>query len=62
MLVLILIFLLILVFAKGQTETGMYRFLAKCGGYAWVQTQATIIYNAKTEKPEYVVCVNYVIR
>ena len=49
-------------FSKGQTETGMYRFLAKHGGYVWVQTQATVIYNTKTEKPEYVVCVNYVIR
>ncbi|RVE47262.1 hypothetical protein evm_008059 [Chilo suppressalis] len=48
-------------FSKGQCETGQYRFLAKSGGYAWVQTQATVI-NDKQQKPVSVVCVNYVIR
>ncbi|KAJ8724059.1 hypothetical protein PYW07_008039 [Mythimna separata] len=47
-------------FSKGQCETGRYRFLAKTGGYAWVQTQATVI-NDKQQKPISVVCVNYVI-
>jgi len=47
--------------SKGQTETNMYRFLAKTGGYVWAQTQATVIYNKRTEKPDYVVCVNYVL-
>ncbi|CAH0678674.1 unnamed protein product [Chilo suppressalis] len=47
-------------FSKGQCETGQYRFLAKSGGYAWVQTQATVI-NDKQQKPVSVVCVNYVI-
>ncbi|CAH2045759.1 unnamed protein product, partial [Iphiclides podalirius] len=48
-------------FSKGQCETGQYRFLAKSGGYAWVQTQATVIMD-KQQKPISVVCVNYVIR
>ncbi|XP_014663091.1 PREDICTED: hypoxia-inducible factor 1-alpha-like isoform X2 [Priapulus caudatus] len=48
-------------FAKGQTTTGQYRFLAKMGGYSWVQTQATIIYNQCTQKPQCVVCVNHVL-
>ncbi|XP_041969857.1 hypoxia-inducible factor 1-alpha-like isoform X2 [Aricia agestis] len=47
-------------FSKGQCETGQYRFLAKTGGYAWVQTQATVITD-KQQKPVSVVCVNYVI-
>ncbi|CAH0550232.1 unnamed protein product [Brassicogethes aeneus] len=47
-------------FSKGQTETNRYRFLAKNGGYVWVVTQATLIYD-KMQKPQSVVCVNYVI-
>uniref|UniRef100_A0A182IS89 PAS_3 domain-containing protein n=1 Tax=Anopheles atroparvus TaxID=41427 RepID=A0A182IS89_ANOAO len=45
--------------SKGQSETSQYRFLAKTGGYAWVVTQATVIYDK--QKPHSVVCVNYVI-
>nr|WCO78504.1 hypoxia-inducible factor 1a [Strongylocentrotus intermedius] len=48
-------------YAKGQTSTGRYRFLAKNGGYMWLETQATIIYNNKTNKPQCIVCVNYAI-
>lgn len=44
---------------KGQTETCRYRFLARCGGYSWIVTQATLIYDK--QKPQSVVCVNYVI-
>ncbi|KAF5274064.1 hypothetical protein FQR65_LT04462 [Abscondita terminalis] len=47
-------------FSKGQCETNRYRFLAKKGGYVWVLTQATLIYD-KIHKPQSVVCVNYVI-
>ncbi|CAG9105503.1 unnamed protein product [Plutella xylostella] len=49
------------VFSKGQCETGQYRFLAKAGGYAWVQTQATLVTD-KQQKPVAVVCVNHLIR
>nr|WNN25264.1 hypoxia-inducible factor 1 [Palola sp.] len=48
-------------FSKGQTMTNKYRFLAKNGGFAWVVSQGTIIYNSRTEKPQCVVCVNFVI-
>uniref|UniRef100_A0A182P6K8 PAS_3 domain-containing protein n=1 Tax=Anopheles epiroticus TaxID=199890 RepID=A0A182P6K8_9DIPT len=48
------------VISKGQSETSRYRFLAKTGGYAWVVTQATVIYDK--QKPHSVVCVNYVLR
>ncbi|XP_078676292.1 hypoxia-inducible factor 1-alpha-like isoform X4 [Branchiostoma floridae x Branchiostoma belcheri] len=48
-------------YQKGQVTTGPYRLLARRSGYAWVETQATIIYNNRTEKPQCIVCVNYVI-
>lgn len=50
------------VFAKGQATTGQYRMLAKRGGFAWVETQATVIYNNKNSQPQCIVCVNYVLR
>ncbi|XP_066937589.1 protein similar-like isoform X5 [Macrobrachium rosenbergii] len=46
---------------KGQVETGRYRFLARDGGYVWVVTQATLIHGPKDHKPQYVVCLNYVV-
>ncbi|XP_051955241.1 hypoxia-inducible factor 1-alpha-like [Xyrauchen texanus] len=48
-------------FAKGQATTGQYRMLAKKGGYVWVETQATVIYNPKNSQPQCIVCVNYVL-
>nr|CAD7589566.1 unnamed protein product [Timema genevievae] len=50
------------VFSKGQCETDSYRFLAKNGGYVWVLTQATLIYGNRGQKPNSVVCVNFVTR
>uniref|UniRef100_T1J615 RZZ complex subunit KNTC1/ROD C-terminal domain-containing protein n=1 Tax=Strigamia maritima TaxID=126957 RepID=T1J615_STRMM len=51
-----------ILFAKGQCETGCYRFLAKHGGHVWVLTRATIIYGGKAKnKPLCVVCVNYIL-
>uniref|UniRef100_UPI0035902888 hypoxia-inducible factor 1-alpha-like n=1 Tax=Myxine glutinosa TaxID=7769 RepID=UPI0035902888 len=49
-------------FTKGQAVTGQYRMLAKCGGYVWVETQSTVIYNLRNAHPRCVVCVNYVLR
>uniref|UniRef100_A0AAX7VR91 Hypoxia-inducible factor 1-alpha n=1 Tax=Astatotilapia calliptera TaxID=8154 RepID=A0AAX7VR91_ASTCA len=49
-------------FAKGQVCTGQYRMLAKKGGFVWVETQATVIYNNKNSQPQCVVCVNFVLR
>ncbi|KMZ06781.1 hypothetical protein Dsimw501_GD21504 [Drosophila simulans] len=48
------------VLSKGQGETSRYRFLGKYGGYCWILSQATIVYDKL--KPQSVVCVNYVIR
>lgn len=49
-----------IVINKGQTETQRYRFLGRNGGYCWCVTQATLVYDK--QKPQSVVCVNYVIR
>uniref|UniRef100_A0A671LWZ0 Hypoxia-inducible factor 1-alpha n=1 Tax=Sinocyclocheilus anshuiensis TaxID=1608454 RepID=A0A671LWZ0_9TELE len=48
-------------FVKGQVCTGQYRLLAKAGGFAWAETQATVIYNSKNSQPQCVVCVNYIL-
>ncbi|XP_013777174.1 hypoxia-inducible factor 1-alpha-like isoform X2 [Limulus polyphemus] len=50
-----------IMFSKGQCETGPYRFLAKHGGYVWLLTQGTVIYENNSSKPQCVVCVNYVL-
>nr|AAR95697.2 hypoxia-inducible factor-1alpha [Ctenopharyngodon idella] len=48
-------------FAKGQATTGQYHMMAKKGGFVWVETQATVIYNPKNSQPQCIVCVNYVL-
>uniref|UniRef100_A0A452J6J4 Uncharacterized protein n=1 Tax=Gopherus agassizii TaxID=38772 RepID=A0A452J6J4_9SAUR len=47
--------------AKGQVVTGQYRMLAKHGGYVWLETQGTVIYNTRNLQPQCIVCVNYVL-
>ncbi|NWI64154.1 EPAS1 protein, partial [Todus mexicanus] len=46
---------------KGQVVTGQYRMLAKHGGYIWLETQGTVIYNTRNLQPQCIVCVNYVL-
>lgn len=46
---------------KGQAVSGQYRMLAKSGGYVWVETQGTVIYNTRNSQPQCIVCVNYVL-
>lgn len=47
---------------KGQAVSGQYRMLAKNGGYVWVETQGTVIYNSRNSQPQCIVCINYVLR
>uniref|UniRef100_A0A8C6WRZ8 Endothelial PAS domain protein 1b n=1 Tax=Neogobius melanostomus TaxID=47308 RepID=A0A8C6WRZ8_9GOBI len=47
--------------SKGQAVTGQYRMLAKSGGYVWMETQGTVIYNSRNSQPQCIVCVNYVL-
>ncbi|XP_016357147.1 endothelial PAS domain-containing protein 1-like isoform X3 [Sinocyclocheilus anshuiensis] len=46
---------------KGQVVSGQYRMLAKHGGYVWVETQATVIYNNRNSQPQCIICINYVL-
>ncbi|KAG7462656.1 hypothetical protein MATL_G00187100 [Megalops atlanticus] len=46
---------------KGQAVSGQYRMLAKHGGYVWVETQGTVIYNSRNSQPQCIVCINYVL-
>ncbi|XP_051958463.1 endothelial PAS domain-containing protein 1 isoform X2 [Xyrauchen texanus] len=46
---------------KGQVVSGQYRMLAKQGGYVWVETQATVIYNNRNSQPQCIICINYVL-
>ncbi|XP_015218279.2 endothelial PAS domain-containing protein 1 [Lepisosteus oculatus] len=46
---------------KGQAISGQYRMLAKHGGYVWVESQGTVIYNSRNSQPQCIVCVNYVL-
>jgi len=48
-------------FSKGQMVTGPYRFLASWGGYAWLETQATIVTKSTSDKTQCVVCISSVI-
>ncbi|XP_033991637.1 endothelial PAS domain-containing protein 1b isoform X1 [Trematomus bernacchii] len=47
--------------SKGQAVSGQYRMLAKNGGYVWVETQGTVIYNSRNSQPQCIVCINYVL-
>lgn len=47
-----------------QTGTGVsqcYRFLGRTGVWVWMQTKATIVTDTR-QKPQYVVCNNYILR
>ncbi|KAL7980753.1 hypothetical protein Chor_001907 [Crotalus horridus] len=45
--------------SKGQAVTGQYRFLARNGGYIWIQTEATVISSSKNSQPESIVCMHF---
>ncbi|XP_067847533.1 neuronal PAS domain-containing protein 3 isoform X3 [Heptranchias perlo] len=46
---------------KGQCVTKYYRWLQKNGGYIWIQSSATIAFNAKNANEKNVIWVNYVL-
>ena len=50
------------VLVKGQVTTRYYRFLAKNGGWVWLQSYATIVHNSRSSRPHCIVSVNYVLR
>lgn len=46
---------------KGQVISGQYRMLAKHGGYVWMETHGTVIYNSRNSQPQCIICINYVL-
>ncbi|RUS85950.1 hypothetical protein EGW08_006279 [Elysia chlorotica] len=46
---------------KGQVTTRYYRFMAKDGGWVWMQSYATIVHNSRSSRPHCIVSVNYVL-
>uniref|UniRef100_A0A3B3UZH0 SIM bHLH transcription factor 1 n=1 Tax=Poecilia latipinna TaxID=48699 RepID=A0A3B3UZH0_9TELE len=44
-----------LLLVKGQVTTRYYRFLAKQGGWVWVQSYATIVHNSRSSRPHCIV-------
>uniref|UniRef100_A0A3P8W371 SIM bHLH transcription factor 1a n=1 Tax=Cynoglossus semilaevis TaxID=244447 RepID=A0A3P8W371_CYNSE len=50
-----------LLLVKGQVTTKYYRFLAKQGGWVWVQSYATIVHNSRSSRPHCIVSVNCVL-
>ena len=54
-------FALYVVLLKGQTTTKYYRFLAKGGGWVWIQSHATIVHNSRSSRPHCIVSVNHVL-
>ncbi|KAG7268952.1 hypothetical protein CRUP_008607 [Coryphaenoides rupestris] len=47
--------------SKGQAVSSQYRMLAKHGGFVWVETQGSVIYNSRNSQPQCIVCINYVL-
>ncbi|XP_059186930.1 hypoxia inducible factor 1 subunit alpha, like isoform X2 [Centropristis striata] len=47
--------------SKGQVSTSQYRFLARHGGFVWVETQATVLYSSRLSQPEAVICLNFIL-
>ncbi|XP_072562633.1 hypoxia inducible factor 1 subunit alpha, like 2 isoform X2 [Paramormyrops kingsleyae] len=47
--------------SKGRVSTGLYRMLVKRGGFVWMETSATVVYDSHTGHPQGVICVNYIL-
>lgn len=52
---------LLAVMAAGTSISKYYRFLSKNNEWCWLQTRATIVYNT-AKQPQYIVCMNYIVR
>ena len=47
---------------KGEGLSGYYRFMNQFGQFIWLQSRATLMFDSRTGKPSYIVCMNFVIR
>ncbi|GCC17598.1 hypothetical protein chiPu_0020610 [Chiloscyllium punctatum] len=45
----------------GQISSGLYRMLHYFGGYIWVQTEATLVYENQNTRSPFVICNNYIL-
>lgn len=50
-----------LVMQKGEGTSCYYRFLTKGQQWIWLQTRFYITYNQWNSKPEFIVCIHYVV-
>ncbi|KAI2806211.1 Hypoxia-inducible factor 1-alpha [Blomia tropicalis] len=48
-------------FAKGQCDSGFFKFLVKTGGHRWISTQATVITEPNSNQPQSIILINRVI-
>lgn len=48
------------VMTTGASMSKYYRFLGKSNEWFWLQTRATVVYNA-SKFPQYIVCMNYIV-
>ena len=48
--------------SKGEGLSGYYRYMSRFGEYVWLQSRATLMFDSRTGKPSYIVCMNFVIK
>ncbi|XP_065894666.1 hypoxia-inducible factor 1-alpha-like [Dysidea avara] len=46
---------------RGEGVSGYYRMLNKCGQFIWCQTRAHMMFDSRSGKPSYIVCMNFII-
>ena len=47
---------------RGEGLSGYYRYINKYGLHVWMQSRGIMMFDGRTGKPSYIVCMNYVIR
>ena len=48
--------------SRGEGLSAYYRFQNKFGEYIWMQSRATMMFDSRTGRPSYIVCMNFVIK
>ena len=52
----------IAVMTRGEGLSSYYRFQNKFGEYIWMQSRGTMMFDSRTGRPSYIVCMNFVIK
>lgn len=50
------------VMTRGEGLSAYYRLQNKYGEYIWMQSRATMMFDSRTGRPSYIVCMNFVIK